>query len=1004
MERYEVFQILGIEETKDERAIKSAYREKLAVTNPEDHPEGFKRLRAAYEEACRLAGQPDGESGETVYRDDSPSGLWVEKAAEIYRKLSLRRKTEEWKKLFDDDCFLSLEEEENCRVKLLRFMMDHFRLPGDVWKLMDKKLCLTRDAAGLREKFPADFVRYILSKCERGEDVEFDQFEGEDEAQYDLFLQYYDRCWQALQEDNLEQAELNIGSADGLGIRHPVMEICRAELLCRQGKTKEAIALLEAQLEKYPRDVMLCFNTAETLWKQGDAEDIRYRQRASEIYKVLKEDNDTHYMANLRLTEWYCDNGQYREAKKCAEKVLYAGGGEEFMKLLARINVEIEKELEEKWRSESDCLAALELCWCYLQDGKVARGISLALRIEKRLPEDREAEWNGLMSKLYVEEAEYGTAVEMTRFWEKSLEKKMLAGESDEEKDRDRDRLKQAHMIRMQCFYNLGFRDRKKFAEAVREGEAVLEGSAKDIGILLEMAQTYTELEEYEKVEEIVERLVEDYQVYAAYAVSLEACRRQLDAGGVIRAGSLCIRHFPTFVKPYEYMAKVYLDLERAEDFDKLLEDAKKNGVKSAVLEAYDYQRTHKQIELEILNNKLKAFRREFRKPLEEGKQVFYEAGLSQLTEYLYHCPDSYMFVERGIFHRAAHHYEEAREDFEKAISLNPANSYALNGLSFVYRYTGDFEKALFYIKKAILYMDRDMSPVIYSDMADLYSLMGEYEMALTACRQYEEAAKNRSVWFLNQLAECHVNLGKAEEACKVYEEYAGRNQWESFSKRVDACIKCGNCESARGLLRDWSAALGLKKGIGQIFSGGKESGGNKKEAVGYYKMELWTEMVFGNRADVMSCVKRLMRLPDNFEDSEGKLADVIFACIACGSEKEGRKYGRQLKKWLQQEQFSEKYKYYNREKGHLQLEILAAWYTEKEEKLQEMLDSEGERRICHFCTSAVCRELEGVRVLFLNRQGRREEAKERLRRSLEVQPADEYMLAIKHLVFQENV
>ena len=55
MNRIEIFQVLGIEETKDERALKAAYRQRLSAVNPEDDPEGFKRLRTAYEEACRLA-------------------------------------------------------------------------------------------------------------------------------------------------------------------------------------------------------------------------------------------------------------------------------------------------------------------------------------------------------------------------------------------------------------------------------------------------------------------------------------------------------------------------------------------------------------------------------------------------------------------------------------------------------------------------------------------------------------------------------------------------------------------------------------------------------------------------------------------------------------------------------------------------------------------------------------------------------------------------------------
>ena len=49
MQKEEIFAILGIDETKDERALKNAYRQQLMHTNPEDDPEGFKRLREAYE-------------------------------------------------------------------------------------------------------------------------------------------------------------------------------------------------------------------------------------------------------------------------------------------------------------------------------------------------------------------------------------------------------------------------------------------------------------------------------------------------------------------------------------------------------------------------------------------------------------------------------------------------------------------------------------------------------------------------------------------------------------------------------------------------------------------------------------------------------------------------------------------------------------------------------------------------------------------------------------------
>lgn len=84
MNRDDVFRILGIERTKDERQIKDAYRKRLMKKNPEDDPEGFKELRTAYEEALRFAGEEEAQEA----ADQTPSGLFAAKAAEIYSTLS----------------------------------------------------------------------------------------------------------------------------------------------------------------------------------------------------------------------------------------------------------------------------------------------------------------------------------------------------------------------------------------------------------------------------------------------------------------------------------------------------------------------------------------------------------------------------------------------------------------------------------------------------------------------------------------------------------------------------------------------------------------------------------------------------------------------------------------------------------------------------------------------------------------------------------------------------
>ena len=53
------FFVLGIEPTKDEGLIRSAYHAALPANNPEENPDGFKRLRGAYERAVDYSRAPE---------------------------------------------------------------------------------------------------------------------------------------------------------------------------------------------------------------------------------------------------------------------------------------------------------------------------------------------------------------------------------------------------------------------------------------------------------------------------------------------------------------------------------------------------------------------------------------------------------------------------------------------------------------------------------------------------------------------------------------------------------------------------------------------------------------------------------------------------------------------------------------------------------------------------------------------------------------------------------
>ena len=99
-----IWDVLGIQKCKEENKIKQAYYEKLRVTNPEDHPEEFKLLRQALEEALAYA------KGTVKVSSDMQG--FMQKVDEIYQDYGRRIQVDSWSELLQDD-FLDEEEERD---------------------------------------------------------------------------------------------------------------------------------------------------------------------------------------------------------------------------------------------------------------------------------------------------------------------------------------------------------------------------------------------------------------------------------------------------------------------------------------------------------------------------------------------------------------------------------------------------------------------------------------------------------------------------------------------------------------------------------------------------------------------------------------------------------------------------------------------------------------------------------------------------------------------------
>ena len=449
MQKEEIFAILGIDETKDERALKNAYRQQLMHTNPEDDPEGFKRLREAYEAACDYAQNEEEQPKEEEKADHTPSGEWVHRAEMLYGRLSSRCDVRQWKELFQDDIYVSLDTNEECQKKLLIFLMNHFNYPDTVWKVISQELHIQENAGKLREQFPADFIDFMIRRCMTKEVLDYTLFEGAEDADYDSFIRCYNTSWDCLQQKDYQKLDELLQQADGLGISHPYMELLRAARCRGNDEVEQAQGIYERLRENFPQDMTILYQLAEFYY------DTRQVDKAINCYQILKEQDRHHYMANYRLAFLYADQSRYEDAKECIRIVMRRGQDDEIMKLRIRVNHQLEQDYRAKWQQNKDIEAAKELAWCLLQEDRYLAADKLTQEMAGLIPSEMKVEYLGLCARIYMAQGLFDKTLETARQWQKLLLAQTVPQKQEEVEEYNRN-IEIAHRIQMTTYHMMG--------------------------------------------------------------------------------------------------------------------------------------------------------------------------------------------------------------------------------------------------------------------------------------------------------------------------------------------------------------------------------------------------------------------------------------------------------------------------------------------------------------------------------------------------------------------
>lgn len=368
----EIFSVLGIPETKDENEIRLAYRKLLSGVNPEDNPEGFKRLRGAYEEALIYAKTPDDTESiqEAEWMEEKgPAGEFLRRVAQVYSSLPRRLDIEEWNALMKEPVLLSLDEGETARKGLFSYLADHFRLPCRVWKLLDEVFFVQENEQEFREHLPTEFVDFLLYKIkdEKGaSDFPYEAFKGEPEADYDGFIE---RLMAFINENDDESSEglkstkRKLEELYALGISHPWLDLEHGKYLYRAGEKAEAERLVRTLLKDSGKEEKVLFTGASLLLKCG------YTDDALGIYKeYLEGENKTEqgrYRASFGLAEIEASMGNWERARELAMDARALRGTDEVHELLNRVNGQLITLYTERGDGLT-CEEANRLGWCYI--------------------------------------------------------------------------------------------------------------------------------------------------------------------------------------------------------------------------------------------------------------------------------------------------------------------------------------------------------------------------------------------------------------------------------------------------------------------------------------------------------------------------------------------------------------------------------------------------------------------------------------------------------------
>ncbi len=686
MDKKLAFQILGLSETKEEEKIRGSYLSLLKNTNPEDDPEGFKRLREAYEEAVRFAKQQ--EEAEEEFRPQGEIGLWMQRVREIYRDILLRREVENWKALFDDPVCAGFDTFLEARGQLLGFLSGHALLPQMVWRQIDQTFHVLEDFDALKEEFHVNFLKHIQYHVNTEDFLDYSLFEAQDgctpesDEEADDYIREYFQIKNLLENDETEDVPQSLSDMKRHGVYHPYEDVERLRLHIRKDACEKGRELAEKLIGRYPQDSYVRVWTGKIFYDTGDED-----RGLAQWEAVLSEEPD-YYMAKYFAMHCLADRKEWYRAGKYVDELIKVNRRDE--ELLGRQR-EIDGELVPALRDALDKGGAYEelsgrelrsyLGWRLFDLERYEDILTL-------LSEDSELETaeDGLELKawsLYRMER-YEEAIPVYQAHLKCVE------ENVEDEEKRTSKASQSHRLLGVCYFCTQRRE-----EGERETQTAIEMET-DARTRLDckyyLADRYLSFKEYERATEICDEVLsEDDGFYPAYLVRQEACYHMRKAQQVVDDYYRAIDIYAGFGRPYLYAAMIFYDHNQYKDALGVIERAKENQVEfskmlrfqeAKILRMLSEDEESRKRPLEILDALLEETKETGENAAEEAEEDKDALDRAELI------------FEKGLLYEGSENLDRAISLVRESVRMDPEEPYYVLVLGNLLRDAEEFAKA----------------------------------------------------------------------------------------------------------------------------------------------------------------------------------------------------------------------------------------------------------------------------------------------------------------------